>query len=88
MQKQLGTDPDVTVDCDDNFIIRHTGGTTGLPKGVAYTHRTWISAGRDWFYTWPPVLPGDACLHLGPISHASGYLFVPVWAAGGRNVMI
>ena len=85
---QSEVDPDVEVKPDDYFIIRHTGGTTGLPKGVAYTHRTWINAGRDWFYTWPPVLPGDACLHLGPISHASGYLFLPVLAAGGRNVML
>jgi acyl-CoA synthetase (AMP-forming)/AMP-acid ligase II len=36
----------------------------------------------------PPVEPGDACLHLGPISHGSGYLFTPVWLGGGRNVMI
>jgi len=24
---------------DDNYIIRHTGGTTGRSKGVAFTHR-------------------------------------------------
>lgn len=81
-------DPDVSVDPDDNFIIRHTGGTTGLPKGVAYTHRAWLAAGRDWVYLFPPVEPGDKCLHVGPISHGSGYLFVPMFLAGASNVLL
>jgi len=81
-------DPDVPVSPDDNTIIRHTGGTTGLPKGVAYTHRAWLAAGRDWFYAFPEVVPGDKCLHIGPISHGSGYLFMPIWLAGGCNVLL
>ena len=85
---QSAADPDPEVSPEDNFIIRHTGGTTGKSKGVAYSHRAWLAAGRDWFYLYPPVAPGDACLHIGPISHASGYLFVPIWLAGGRNVMM
>jgi len=81
-------DPQVPVDPDDPFIIRHTGGTTGLPKGVAYSHRAWLAAGRDWVYLFPPVEPGDKCLHIGPISHGSGYLFVPMWLAGACNVLL
>ena len=81
-------DPDPAVDADDYFIIRHSGGTTGRPKGVAYTHRAWLAAGRDWFYNFPPVVPGDACVHLGPISHGSGYLYTPIWLSGGRNVLL
>ena len=80
--------PSVLVNPNDNFIIRHTGGTTGLSKGVAYTHRAWLNAGRDWFYTLPPVNPGDKCLHLGPISHGSGYQYLPTFLAGGCNVMM
>ena len=52
---QSDVDPDVPVHPNDYFIIRHTGGTTGLSKGVAYTHKAWLAAGRDWFYTFPPV---------------------------------
>jgi len=84
---QPDIDPDVPIDPEDNYIIRHTGGTTGKSKGVAYTHRAWLAAGRDWFYLYPPVEPGDSCLHLAPISHGSGYLFTPMWLGGGRNVM-
>ncbi len=85
---QSGEDPAIAIDPDDYFIIRHTGGTTGRSKGVAYTHRAWLAAGRDWFYAFPPVEPGDKCLHLGPISHGSGYQYLPTWLAGGCNVMM
>ena len=73
---------------EDNYIIRHTGGTTGRSKGVAYTHKAWLACNRDWFYNYPPVEPGDKCLHMGPISHASGYLFMPMWVWGGCSVMV
>lgn len=82
------TDPDVPVAEDDWFIIRHTGGTTGLPKGVGYTHKTWLDAGRDWFYAFPPVQVGDVCQHAGPISHGSGYFFTPMWLSGGVNLLL
>ncbi len=82
------TDPDVPIDPDDWYVIRHTGGTTGRAKGVAYSHRSWIAAGRDWFYNFPPVQAGDRCLHVGPISHGSGYLYTPTWLSGGTNVLL
>lgn len=85
---QSDIDPDPPVDPQDNYIIRHTGGTTGRSKGVAYTHGAWLASARDWFYLYPPVAPGDACLHIGPISHGSGYLFTPIWLGGGVNVMV
>lgn len=87
LAEQDSTDPDPDVALDDVFIIRHSAGTTGKPKGIAYTNRAWMSATRDWFYMLPPVNVGDACLHVGPISHGSGYLFLPIWLAGGRNVL-
>ena len=80
--------PEVTIRPDDITIIRHTGGTTGRPKAVAYSHRSWLAACRDWFYIFPQVLQGDRCLHVGPISHASGYQYLPVWLAGGCNILV
>lgn len=85
---QGAREPEVTTSADDPYIIRHTGGTTGRSKGVAYTHRTWLAAGRDWFYLFPPVRPGDVTMHLGPISHGSGYFFVPTWLSGGCNLLV
>ena len=88
LSEQSAVLPEITIDPEDPFIIRHTGGTTGPSKGVAYTHRAWLHAGRDWFYTFPPVMPGDKCLHLGPISHGSGYQYLPTMLSGGCNVMM
>jgi acyl-CoA synthetase (AMP-forming)/AMP-acid ligase II len=31
---------------------------------------------------------GDPCLHVGPISHGSGYLYTPTWLSGGVNVLL
>ena len=81
-------DPRVRIHPDDWYIIRHTGGTTGKSKGVAYSHRSWLAAGRDWFYNFPPMQAGDPCLHVGPISHGSGYLYTPTWLSGGVNILL
>ncbi|MCD9197676.1 class I adenylate-forming enzyme family protein [Aeromicrobium wangtongii] len=88
LKSQSRIDPDVPIDPDDTYIIRHSGGTTGRPKGVAYTHRSWLAAGRDWFYNFPPMQAGDPCLHMGPISHGSGYLYTPTWLSGGVNILL
>lgn len=82
------TDPDVEISPEDVYVIRHTGGTTGKPKGVAFTHQAWLDIGRNWTYTWPPIVVGDVCMHIAPISHASGYQFVPVWMQGGVNLVV
>lgn len=81
-------DPDIPIRPEDWCIIRHTGGTTGKSKGVAYSHRSWLAAGRDWFYNFPPMDAGEVCLHVGPISHGSGYLYTPTWLSGGVNVLM
>ena len=31
---------------------------------------------------------GDVCLHVGPISHGSGYLYTPTWLSGGVNLLL
>ena len=85
---QSSVDPDPAIDPDDWYIIRHTGGTTGHAKGVANSHRSWLAAGRDWTYALPPIAVGDSCLHAGPISHGSGYLYLPMWLQGACNVML
>jgi acyl-CoA synthetase (AMP-forming)/AMP-acid ligase II len=87
LKSQSSQDPDPGIEPDDLYYIRFTGGTTGMPKGVPTTHRQFLCQGRDWFYTWPSVQPGDPVLHVAPISHASGLLMLPAWAAGGRNVI-
>jgi len=82
------TDPDVPVRGEDGYVIRHTGGTTGKSRGVLFTHQGWLDIGRNWFFPMPPMNVGDVCMHIAPISHASGYQFVPVWLMGGINLVV
>lgn len=81
------TDPDPVIDIDDLYIIRHSGGTTGLPKGMAFSHKQWMNMTRDWVLRLPTIEVGDACVHVAPISHGSGYLFIPAWMSGAYNVL-
>src|ERR1700694_3120898 len=76
-------DPDPTIALDDYYVIRDSAGTTGIPKGVAFTHLAWMNTERNWTYSLPPLVRGDHAIHVGPISHGSGYLFLPIWLAGG-----
>jgi acyl-CoA synthetase (AMP-forming)/AMP-acid ligase II len=81
-------DPMVALQPDDLFVIRHSGGTTGRSKGVAYTHRDWLDVARNWFYPLPPVTWQDVVAHAGPISHGSGYFFMPGWLHGAANLLL
>lgn len=85
---QSPIEPAIVIQPDDLYLIRHTGGTTGKAKAAAFSHRAWLAGVRDWFYIFPQVVPGDPCLHIGPISHGSGYQYLPVWLAGGCNIMV
>jgi acyl-CoA synthetase (AMP-forming)/AMP-acid ligase II len=87
LASQSNVDPDPRIPLDDYYIIRHSGGTMGRSKGMVFSHRSWMNTERDWTYRLPPIEVGDACLHVAPISHGSGYLFVPTWISGGFNIL-
>lgn len=82
-----GADPMVEVGGDDWYIIRHSAGTTGRPKGVGYTQHDWLVCCRNWFYRLAPLRLQSVVGHAGPISHASGYLFLPAWLHGSANLL-
>lgn len=81
-------DPNPDIDPDDIYIIRHSGGTTGTPKGMAFSHEQWMTTIRDWTYMLPKIEAGDFITHVAPISHGSGYFFTPGWLAGACNILM
>jgi acyl-CoA synthetase (AMP-forming)/AMP-acid ligase II len=87
LSEHSSADPNPDISDQDYYVIRHSGGTTGRPKGMAFTHQAWMDTERDWTYRLPPIEVGDACTHVAPISHGSGYLFVPIWILGGYNIL-
>ena len=82
--------PDVEVDDrDHNALIRFTGGTTGKGKPAMYCVDNWISI-RDSFYALPDRVWNceTRLLHIAPISHGSGLLWLPAFYAGGCNLTL
>ncbi|MGQ0629637.1 MAG: class I adenylate-forming enzyme family protein [Sporichthyaceae bacterium] len=84
---QSDVDPVVEVKAEDWYVIRHSAGTTGTPKGIAYTQHDWLVNCRNWFYRLPNLRWDSVVGHAGPISHASGYLFLPAWLHGSTNLL-
>lgn len=72
----------VLADPEDVIAIFFTGGTTGEPKGVMHTSRSLVACG--WMgaadYEWPDDIQFYAAT---PISHALGYLVLPILMRGG-----
>lgn len=61
-----------------------SGGTTGVPKRVLYTHEKILAAGERMQWGWP-MHDGEVFLPVAPFSHIYGYLMgvcVPIKVAG------
>jgi long-chain acyl-CoA synthetase len=80
--------PDVLIDADHLIRIAYTSGTTGRPKGVAYTVQRLQQQLTNQFYAMEYALGiDDAMLHVGPLTHAAGVYLLPCLLRGARNVI-
>ena len=68
--------------------LAYTSGTTGKPKGVAYTLERWLARLNNHFLAMEYGLSvDDAMLHVGPLTHAAGVYLFPCFLRGARNVV-
>src|ERR1700744_518804 len=70
---QSAQDPMTEVDADDWYIIRHSAGTTGPPKGVGYTPHDWLANCRNWFYRLGPLGLDTGGGGAGPLPPRAGW---------------
>ena len=77
----------VDVDPEDIASIYFTGGTTGRPKGVMLSHRSWFHTYYaellDFSIGWHEVF-----VFATPMTHAAGCLLLPVLLRQGRCVLL
>ncbi|RJG03118.1 class I adenylate-forming enzyme family protein [Noviherbaspirillum sedimenti] len=67
--------------------IKFTGGSTGVPKGVMQTYRTWRSAVINLIDAYG-FTDADRNLLAAPVTHGAGTYLLPVLAKGGCHVIL
>ena len=71
---------------DDPVLIRYTGGTTGRPKGVVHTHRSYMAVVLD-VVRENALVEQDVALHLGHLSHGLNFMW-PAWYLLGATQVV
>ncbi len=71
---------------DDPVLIRYTGGTTGRPKGVVHTHRSYLAIVLDVVREYA-LVEADVALHLGHLSHGLNFMW-PAWYLMGATQVL
>ncbi|GAB3627979.1 long-chain fatty acid--CoA ligase [Pandoraea terrae] len=85
---QPTTMPLVDYDMDDVVTLSATGGTTGAPKGVMNTHRSFQTYFAQFMTAFPYGVERPVNLAAAPMTHTAGMLSLPCTARGGTVVVL
>lgn len=82
-------EPPVDVGPDDLASLNYTSGTSGILKAAMLTQKNRISLTRKFLLSPDNDLGRQSVMcHVGPITHASGGMMLPVMVRGGCNVLL
>ncbi|RSE98395.1 AMP-binding protein [Achromobacter aegrifaciens] len=65
----------------------YTSGTTGTPTGVMLSHANLVGMCLNFYADVQPVQPGDAMVHVAPLSHGGGLYSIPYWLHGALQIV-
>ena len=85
---QTPDDPGVEISEEDLHTLFYTSGTTGQPKGVMLTQKSWASVVINLVTDYGPIGRDDVILNTQPLSHGAGFFVLPYFIKGGTNVLI
>ena len=73
---------------DEPVRIRYTSGTAGMPKGAVLPRRCYDASLAAVAEVLSPLREDDVLIHVAPMTHASGAMFLPHAAIGARAVVL
>ncbi len=74
--------PNLNVDPEQGLLVLYTSGTTGLPKGVVISHRSWLARGYTYILDFD-IEKGDGQLAWPPLFHIVSADWLPAVATVG-----
>lgn len=81
------TDPDVAATRDAVASVFSSGGTTGRPKGVLWTHLVWETMIANFYAALPTDKP-PVHLVVAPMTHAAGGVAIMLMAMGATQIIL
>ncbi len=87
IRNSTDNEPEISVDCNDPWIILYTSGTTGKPKGVVRSHESYTAFflinATDFGFN-----EHDICLNVMPLYHVNStfYTFLFLYLGGSAYI--
>ncbi len=75
------------IDAEATLSLMYTSGTTGPPKGVMLSHRSWRVVANQLARVLR-FAENEVVVHGAALTHGSGFLLLPAFDIGGVNVLL